>query len=199
MFRIFLKMEENFRKVEIFLQADDFPHVQITFYASKSKSIMSRIEQKINSYNLFYFRIRTQVQKDEIASGELMYTVWKNTQLATQIRGECSKLTLLSPSRPPEKKNWPHTTRGFEPVISVQEAIFSVSLNSYFKAPLFFSWKFQMWHMWQCNTKGMLFRRINPWKMSQCVSLCSSRGHLPPGSQVKQPFMEDILMAMKEF
>ena len=124
---------------------------------------------------MFYFRIRTQVPKDEIASGELMYTVWKNTQLATQIRGECSKLTLLSPSRPPEKKNWPHTTRGFEPVISVQEAIFSVSLNSYFKAPLFFSWKFQMWHMWQCNTKGMLFRRINPWKMSQCVSLCSSR------------------------
>ena len=46
MFRNFLKMEENFRKVEIFLQADDFPHVQITFYASKSKSIMSRLNKK---------------------------------------------------------------------------------------------------------------------------------------------------------
>ena len=138
MFRNFRKIRENSEKVKQIYKQMTFPNVQITFYASKSKSIMSRIEQKINSYNLFYFRIWTQVQKDEIASGELIHTVWKNTQLATQIRGECSKLTLLSPSRPPEKKNWPHTTRGFEPVISVQEAIFSVSTHIS-KVPLFSS------------------------------------------------------------
>ena len=66
---------------------------------------MSRLNKKSTPIICSILGFEPRFQKDEIASGELMYTVWKNTQLATQIRGECSKLTLLSPSRPPEKKN----------------------------------------------------------------------------------------------
>ena len=56
---------------------------------------MSRLNKKSTPIICSILGFEPRFQKDEIASGELMYTVWKNTQLATQIRDTASAQNWL--------------------------------------------------------------------------------------------------------